>query len=201
MKQHIPKGLIYFRLIAGLMIVLLSLLHVPYYTTIAILLLALGLLSDILDGIIARQLHISTQALRRLDSAVDQVFFIVVSVATYIQCPGFFNENAVWLIVLLSFEALTYLVSFFKFRKEIATHTIGAKLWTLFVFATLIQLITTCNSELLFIICFWTGIITRIEIIAIILAIKNWTNDIPTFYHAIQLRNNKVIKRHKMFNG
>lgn len=201
MKQHIPKGLIYFRLIAGLIIVLLSLLHAPYYTTIAILLLALGLLSDILDGIIARQLHISTQALRRLDSAVDQVFFIVVSVATYIQCPTFFKENAVWLIVLLSFEALTYLVSFFKFRKEIATHTIGAKLWTLFVFATLIQLITTCNSELLFIICFWTGIITRIEIIAIILAIKNWTNDIPSFYHAIQLRNNKVIKRHKMFNG
>ncbi|MEO8855317.1 MAG: CDP-alcohol phosphatidyltransferase family protein, partial [Ginsengibacter sp.] len=157
--------------------------------------------TDIFDGIIARKLNISSQKLRRLDSSIDQVFFISVAIATYIQCPDFFKTNALKLEVLLGLEGLTYLVSFLKFKKEIATHSIGAKIWTLFLFATLIQIILQCQSIILFNICFWVGILTRLEIIAIILALKKWTNDVPTFYHSLKLRNNKEIKRHKMFNG
>lgn len=201
MKRYIPIGLVYFRLAAGFVIILLSVLHISNYTAIAITLLALGLLSDILDGIIARQLEISTQSFRRIDSAVDQIFFITVAIATYIQCPRFFSDKAIWLIVLFASELLTYVVSFVKFRKEIATHTIGAKIWTLFLFAALVQIITVCNSDILFSICFWIGVLTRIEIIAIMFTIKKWTNDIPSLYHAFQLRNNKIIQRHKMFNG
>lgn len=92
MKTHIPKILIFSRLIIGLVIIALSYLHVPYYATIAITLLTIGLLTDIFDGIIARQLNISTQYLRRLDSTIDQLFFISVAVATYIQCPDFFKS-------------------------------------------------------------------------------------------------------------
>jgi CDP-diacylglycerol--glycerol-3-phosphate 3-phosphatidyltransferase len=103
--------------------------------------------------------------------------------------------------VLLAFEGLTYLVSFLKFRKEIATHSIGAKIWTLLLFVTLIQVILQCQSTILFDICFWVGLVTRLEIIAIILTLKKWTNDVPTFYHSIKLRQDKEIKRHKMFNG
>ena len=82
-----------------------------------------------------------------------------------------------------------------------ATHSIGAKIWTLLLFATLIQIILECQSILLFNICFWLGLLTRLEIIAIILILKKWTNDVPTFYHSIKLRQEKEIKRHKIFNG
>ena len=201
MKTQIPKLLIYSRLVLGLTIIFLSNFHFEGYKTIAIILLTVGLLTDIFDGIIARQLKVSTQKLRRLDSTIDQVFFISVAAATYIQCPRFFSENAIMLIVLLSVEALTYLISFLKFKKEIATHSIGAKIWTLLLFATLIQIIGQCQSFVLFNICFWVGLLTRLEIIAIILALKKWTSDVPSFYHAIKLRQNKEIKRHKMFNG
>lgn len=201
MKTQIPKLLIYSRLIIGFTIILLSGLHVTNYKTIAITGLTLGLLTDIFDGIIARHLDISTQKLRRLDSTIDQLFFISVAIATYIQCPGFFSTNAVKLIILLGTEALTYVVCFLKFKKEIATHSIGAKVWTLLLFATLIEIIVRCQSIILFNICFWVGIITRLEIIAIILILKKWTNDVPSFYHSIKLRQNKEIKRHKMFNG
>lgn len=201
MKSRIPEALIYSRLFIGLLMIVLSSMHLTNYPVISISLLTIGLLTDIFDGIIARQLNISTQKLRRLDSSIDQVFFISVAVATFIHCPSFFTSNAPQLIILLSVEALTYLISFIKFRKEIATHSIGAKLWTLLLFATLVQIIAQCQSTVLFSICFWAGIITRMEIIAIILVLKKWTNDVPTFYHSILLRKEKEIKRNKMFNG
>lgn len=201
MKTKIPKALIFLRLIIGLTIIIFSSFHIDNYKTIAIILLTIGLLTDIFDGIIARQLNISTQKLRRLDSTIDQVFFISVAIATYIQCPDFYIDNALKLTILISVEALTYIVSFLKFRKEVATHSIGAKIWTLLLFATLIQIIVLCESTVLFNICFWVGLSTRFEIIAIILTLKKWTNDVPSFYHSLKLRQNKEIKRHKMFNG
>ncbi len=199
--NNIPIGLIISRVIIGFIILVCSFFHITHYSTIAIILLTLGLLTDIFDGIIARQLNISTQKLRRLDSSVDQVFFICIAIATYVQCPHFFHTNSTKLIILFSAEALAYLVCFIKFKKEIATHTIGAKFWTLVMFSTLIEVIFHCESKVIFELCFWLGIITRFEIIAIMLTLKNWTNDVPTLLHAVKLRQGKEIKKHKLFNG
>lgn len=201
MKALTPLILIYSRLVLGVLILVLSIWHAENYDVIAVVFLTLGLLTDIFDGIIARNLGISTQKLRRLDSSVDQFFFIAVGTATFIQCPGFFKSNAAKLILIIGLEGSTYLISFFKFRKEIATHSIGAKLWTLVLFATLIEIIMTCKSTVLFDLFFWIGVITRFEIITIILILKEWTNDVPSFYHAIKLRRGNEIKRNKLFNG
>lgn len=199
--SKLPIALIYSRLVIGLTIILLSYLKVENYKIIAIILFSIGLLTDIFDGIIARQLNVSTQTLRRLDSSIDQLFFISFAFATFIQCPDFFKSNFSKLVILLGFEGLTYLVCFLKFRKEIATHSMGAKIWTLLLFATLIELILQCQSVILFNISFWVGLLTRLEIMAIILTLKKWTHDVPSIYHSIQLRQGKEIKRHKMFNG
>ena len=201
MKTQIPGALIFLRLIIGLIIIVLSCLHIDYYKIIAITFLIIGLLTDFFDGTIARHLNISTQNLRRLDSTVDQIFFISVIIATYIHCPEFFKTNAFKLKILIGSEALTYLISFLKFRKEIATHSIGAKIWALLLFATFIQITIQCQSALLFNICFWVGLLTRIEIITIVLILKEWTTDVPSFYHARKLRQGKEIKRYKMLNG
>jgi len=199
--KRIPIALIYSRLLIGFIVILLSFSHVKHYSFLAITLLSIGLLTDVFDGIIARQLNISSEKLRRLDSCIDQVFFISVAVATYIQCPDFFKANLVKLIVLGAFEASTYVLSYIKFRKEIATHSIGAKIWTLTIFATLVEIIVHCESMILFEFCFWIGLASRIEILAIVFILKKWTNDVPTIYHAIKLRQGKEIKRNKLFNG
>lgn len=200
MKQ-LPILLIYTRLVLGPLIIILSALQVTHYNIIAISIIVIGVLSDIFDGIIARRLQISTQKLRRLDSSADQIFFMAEAVATYLQCPDFFKTHSLQIAILLGFEGLTYIVCFIKFRKEIATHSFGAKLWTLVLCATLIEIVWHCQSAILFEICFWFGLVTRLEIIAIILTLKAWTNDVPTIYHARQLRLGKAIKRHKLFNG
>ncbi|MGV0923862.1 CDP-alcohol phosphatidyltransferase family protein [Empedobacter tilapiae] len=201
MKNHIPKILIFSRLIIGFIILLLCFYQRNNYKEIIVLLLTVGLLTDIFDGMIARKLNISTQILRRLDSTIDQIFFICVIISSYIICPKFYEENLILLSILIGTELLTYSVSFIKFKKEIATHSIGAKFWTLILFATLIQIILNCESKTLFLICFWVGIITRIEIVLIILTLKKWTNDVPSLFHAIKLRRGLPIKRNKLFNG
>ncbi|MGN7988476.1 CDP-alcohol phosphatidyltransferase family protein [Pedobacter sp. 22226] len=199
--KHIPIALIYSRLLIGFGIIQLSVFHVSHYSFLAITLLSIGLLTDVFDGIIARKLNISSEKLRRLDSGIDQVFFISVAVATYIQCPDFFKANLVKLIILGAFEASTYILSYIKFKKEIATHSIGAKIWTLTIFASLVEIMVHCQSIVLFELCFWIGVVTRIEILAIVFTLKKWTNDVPSFYHAIKLRQGKEIKRNKLFNG
>lgn len=188
-------------MLIGFGIILLSVFHASHYSFLAITLLSIGLLTDVFDGIIARKLNISSEKLRRLDSGIDQVFFISVAVATYIQCPDFFKTNLVKLIVLGTFEASTYALSYIKFKKEIATHSIGAKIWTLTIFATLVEIMVHYESIVLFEICFWLGMATRLEILAIVLTLKKWTNDVPTVYHAVRLRQGKEIKRNKLFNG
>ncbi|MFW0717247.1 CDP-alcohol phosphatidyltransferase family protein [Pedobacter sp. N23S346] len=199
--KNIPLLLIYSRLLIGFGIIILSIFHVTHYSFLAISLLSIGLLTDIFDGIIARKLNVSSEKLRRLDSGIDQVFFISVAIATYLQCPDFFTSNLVKLIILISAEALTYLVSYVKFKKEIATHSIGAKIWTLVLFATLVEIMIHCKSVVLFELCLYIGLLTRLEILVIVLTLKKWTNDVPTIYHAVKLRQGKEIKRNKLFNG
>lgn len=199
--NKIPVTLIYTRLLLGVCILLLSIARIDHYNVIAVVLFATGLLTDIFDGIIARRLNVSSEKLRRMDSTIDQVFFILVAIATYIQCKAFFYNNAVMLVILLGTEALTYVVSFIKFRKEVATHAIASKIWTLILFATLIQIMVECKAPALFQWCFYVGMLSRLEIIAILLFLRKWTNDVPSVYHAILLRRGKEIKRHKLFNG
>lgn len=201
MKQNLPQILIFSRLLIGFIILLFCFIEIESNKTIIVILLTIGLITDIFDGIIARKLNISTQKLRRLDSTIDQIFFLCVILSSFILCPSFYQKNWMLFSILITLEFITYVVSFVKFRKEIATHSLGAKFWTLILFATLIQIILQCDSSILFAICFWVGIITRVEIISILLILKKWTNDVPTFYHAILLRKGLNIKRNKLFNG
>jgi CDP-diacylglycerol--glycerol-3-phosphate 3-phosphatidyltransferase len=58
-----------------------------------------------------------------------------------------------------------------------------------------------CQAPVLFQWCFYVGMISRLEIIAILFLLRRWTNDVPSVYHAVLLRKGKEIKRHKLFNG
>lgn len=200
MKRKLPILLIYFRLLAGIVILLLAIFQSQSRGAMCFLLIA-GLLSDIFDGIVARRLGVSNEKLRRLDSAVDQLFWLLIAAACYILAPAFFEENGLMILMLLGAEAAIYVISYLRFRKEVATHAIASKVWTLTLAGTFAQLLLTSNSGILFQVCFYLGMATRLEIIAILLLLKQWTADVPSVYHAVQLRRNRPIKRNKLFNG
>lgn len=201
MKKHLPITLIYIRLFLGFLLLCWALLDWPNFSLFSTLFISIGLVSDIFDGIIARKLNISTVNLRRLDSTIDQIFFCCVVIGVFIHCPNFLKSNWLSFSVLMVFEIATYLIAYIKFRKEVATHTLGAKFWTLLLVATLIEISFTCQSMFMYDVTIVLGILTRMEIILIFILLRKWTNDVPTFYHAILLRKGKTIKRNKLFNG
>jgi len=52
-----------------------------------------------------------------------------------------------------------------------------------------------------FIICFVLGILSRIEIILIILKLKKWKTDVPSVLSVTKLNQGIQIKKNKLFNG
>ena len=199
--MQLPIGLIYSRLILGFVIVFLAYIQCRWYREYMVSLIVVGIVTDIFDGIIARKLSISTLKLRRMDSLIDQIFWICSLAASVIVCTQFFKENSTKLIIILSAESLTYVISYLKFRKEVVTHAIFSKIWTLTIMAALIEVILNCSWGVLFDICFYVGVLSRLEIIAILLVLKEWSNDVPSLYHAFMLRQGKKIKRNSLFNG
>ena len=121
--------------------------------------------------------------------------------ASWLAAPAFFARHAAPLLVLLGLKALTYAVSFLKFRREIATHSWGAKAWVLVSSAALLQLLTTGGAGALFWVSFGLGVLSRLEIVGILLVLRQWTSDVPTLYHAGRLRRAQPIKRYKLLNG
>ncbi|MCB0733046.1 MAG: CDP-alcohol phosphatidyltransferase family protein [Flavobacteriales bacterium] len=196
-------GLVVVRLILAILAPLIAWDLTPIYPPNSWLIwfLIIGLLTDIFDGILARRLGVSTPTLRRWDSSVDQVFFLSIAASTYAVCPAFFFVHRVELIVLIGAELLTYAVSYLRFRKEVATHTIGAKVWTLVMVMAIIEILYRCESTWLFQATIWIGVLTRLEIITIFLVLKHWVTDVPSIYHAIQLRKGNAIKKNRWFNG
>ncbi len=185
----------------GLIILAFAFLPTGYFRPVALTLLVLGLLSDVFDGIIARHLGVSTEKLRRLDSGVDQAFWLSIALAAFLHYPAFWVAHRLQVMLLLSAELLIYGISWWRFRKEVATHAISSKVWTLILFSTLIQVLATGKSDALFAWCFYVGLLTRLEIVLILTLLKTWTNDVPSLYHAVLLRQGKPIKRNKLFNG
>lgn len=198
--QRLPALLIWSRLVMAGGILMLCFTDIHLRNTLIVVLISLGLLSDIFDGIIARKLGLSTERLRRLDSSIDQVFWITVIVSAIKMAPSFFAARIMEVALVVLAELAAYGISYFRFGKEVATHAIASKIWTLILFATMVELILT-GSSFLFLTCIITGIASRLEIIAILLLLRQWTNDVPSVYHAIRIRQGKPIKRNKLFNG
>lgn len=199
--RFVPLALIWLRLLAGLLIPLLVLRPTAHAGAWAVGLMTFGLLSDVFDGIVARRLGVSTQRLRRLDSAVDQAFWLLVLGAAVVASPAFFQRHGLSIGLLLALEAATYVLSYLRFGREVATHSLGAKLWTLTIFATLAEVLLTGDSRLGLLSCLAVGTASRLEVLGILAVLPRWMSDVPTLYHALRLRRGLPIRRHRLLNG
>jgi len=199
MGKRIPYLLIYLRLLGGIVIPLLG-LFVDDCGEIILSIMVFALLSDIFDGIIARRLGIATEKLRILDSNVDMVFWLSTILTLFVLNSSFFWDNWIAISGLILLELSCYLVAYLKFKRTVATHTLLAKGWTISLFIFLADLALTSNSSLAFIVCVILGVISRVEIIAILISLKTWATDVPSIFSVQKLNKGEEIKRMKLFN-
>ena len=137
----IPQALILFRFLLAPVILVLAYSKIETATTTIVVLMYLGLISDILDGIIARKQNSSTATLRRLDSQSDMVFWLSIGFATWILHPHLITNHSIQIRLILALEVLCYVVSIVKFKKESSSHAFLSKLWGLTLLAAFTAMI------------------------------------------------------------
>jgi len=200
MKKYIPISLIVFRLILAPTILLLVYYLRDKSRILVLILMYLGLISDILDGIIARRLHVSSSNLRRFDSQTDMIFWLSIGISTWILYPNLIQCNLISISIILILEVLCYIISIIKFRKETCTHAFLSKMWGLTLLLAFTSLLGFNHAGFPFILAIILGVISHIDRILITLILPSWTHDIPSFYHAYLIRKGLNFKRNSLFN-
>jgi phosphatidylglycerophosphate synthase len=200
MKRYIPISLIIFRLLLAPTIIVITYYLRENAKIIVLVLLYLGLISDILDGVVARHLKVSSAKLRRYDSQTDLVFWLSIGVATWMLYPELISNNSIPIILLFVMEAACYFVSIIKFGKETCTHAFLSKLWGISLLAAFTSLIGLSYAGFPFAVAIILGLISQLDVILIILILPEWTHDIPSCYHAYLIRKGIGFKRNKFLN-
>lgn len=200
MFKRLPVILVYSRIGIGLLCIFLAALGVEYRSWICTWMI-IGLLTDIFDGIIARKLNVSTLHLRKLDSIVDRFFWLMIFAACYMLYPEYILSITAFVVVILVCEALVFTISFIRFRKAPSPHNLISKAWGISVAVAFAVIILTGSSQIAFFTMFVLAVLSRLDSALIYILLRTWDHDIPSFYHAILIRNGKTIKRNALFNG
>ncbi|ARN79506.1 CDP-alcohol phosphatidyltransferase [Nonlabens spongiae] len=198
---RVPQLLILFRLLCAPVILALAYYKVEYHTQIILSLMYMGLVSDILDGIIARKQNISSARLRRMDSQVDMVFWLSIGFATWFLYPKLIAENAIPIYAILAMEIVCYLISFIKFKRETCTHAFLSKLWGISLLIAITSSIGFNYAGFPFQLAIFMGLISHIDRILITLILPKCTHDIPSSYHAFLIRKGIDFKKNDLLNG
>ena len=154
---------------------------------LAAIVLVSGFLSDIFDGVVARRFDVSTAGLRRLDSAVDTVFYLAAAFCAWRLQPAAIEANLLWIGLIIGTQVIDHLAELAKFGREASYHAWSARVWGLALFVALIALFASGSGALLPVAAAF-GLLSHTETLAITLVLPEWRHDVPTVFHAWRIR-------------
>jgi len=152
--------------------------------------LIVAFVSDIFDGVLARRMGIATAKLRRLDSAADTLFYAACVFAAWRLYPAAITQRLAPLAVLAALEAARYALDFLKFRREASYHMWSSKLWGIALFVGFFSLLVLGSPGAAVSCAIYVGIVADLEGLAISLVLPRWQTDVPSFVHALRVRQN-----------
>lgn len=180
MIYNIPNLLSLFRILAAPFLLLAGFLEIAtlFYT-----LFGLMLLSDVLDGIIARWLHQTSELGARLDSYGDIVTYLSTPVAMWWLWPQLIEKEIPYIIAAVAIYILPAFFALAKFGKLASYHTWITKLSALLMSSGLVFLIAFKDPSLFhFAVLFL--VLEAAENIAITLILSKQKTDIRSLWHA-----------------
>lgn len=179
MLARLPWLLVLFRVAAGpAMIALAAAGQGPACAVV----LSLGVLSDIFDGVIARRLGVATPALRTWDSRADVLFWASAVAAVVVLRPELIPGLWPAAALIAALEIANHAFSFAKFRREASPHhwlskAFGLGLWLLFGLA-----FATGLPGLVLWLVLGLGVASQLEAFAITLRLREWRCDVPSVF-------------------
>lgn len=185
--RSIPLALVVFRFCVAFVLLALAFIA-PDHRLLIVALTWAALISDILDGIIARRLGCDTDFLRQLDSAVDNCFWISVATVAFLLNQDVLVAWFPWIIGLLAAEALIFAVNRVRFGRPGATHAWSAKLFGLGLLAGFTEILLTGEAVFWFPLMIALGYLSFVDVLLIALLLPEWRRDVPSAWHAWKAR-------------
>ena len=162
--------------------VLLILAWYQYPTTFLIL-FAIALATDALDGYFARKLNQITELGTKLDTWGDTAMYFTAPICGYWLWPDLVSKDLITILIFWVAFIIPIIVAVSKFGRMPSYHTILAKINTILLsFAVLIWFIF--QFPWIFRFAVFLEILIMIEYIAITIYLKEWRGNIPSFWHA-----------------
>lgn len=157
---------------------------------IAVCLIA-GFLSDVFDGIIARQANASTAGLRLADSLVDTVFYLAIAAAAWMTYPEALRLWRAPIALLIVAEFANYGASLAKFGKGASYHAWSAKAMGAALFGGCLFLFAY-GSTLFLPVAILIGLLAQCEVAAITWTLPAWHHDVRSVIHARRIRDSSA---------
>ena len=147
-----------------------------------------ALVSDIYDGILARQWGGETAGLRMSDSVADTIFYLGVVWALWLREPEVLRGNWRWWVGLFAIEGVRYGFDFWKFGKAASYHSYMAKAWGLLIAVAVVGVLSFGGLRWLVWVALVFGIVVNAEGLAMSFMLPRWKNDVKTLGRAWELR-------------
>ena len=155
-----------------------------------LLVLAISLLSDLLDGYFARKLHQVTELGARLDSWADIATYAMMLLGLYLIWPRIFDQQFFFLMAGTLSYLLPVIIALFRFGSYPSYHTWGAKLAALLV-APAFYLLILNDQQLFFRMIIILHVVVALEEVAITFFLKKSETNVASILTIIANRNNK----------
>jgi CDP-diacylglycerol--glycerol-3-phosphate 3-phosphatidyltransferase len=179
----IPNILSFYRIFSFPFVLYFALGHEE---TLFVVLLMINLITDILDGFIARRFNLQTEFGARLDSIADVGTFILALVGIYVFKENDFAPYLLSFSIFLSLFLLSNIISLIKFGRFPSLHLyswkIGGYIQGFFFF---ILFVFGFSSSLYYFMIFW-GISSFIEHIVIQLILPEMKSNSKGLYWVLK---------------
>tara|TARA_R110001583_G_scaffold82774_1_gene219313 strand:+ start:46288 stop:46872 length:585 start_codon:yes stop_codon:yes gene_type:complete len=142
--------------------------------------------TDMLDGIIARKLKITSERGSQLDSFGDQITFVLGLIGIVIYEFEFVKEHYLLIMIVFIPYILQMFVAFIKYGKATAFHTYLAKLSAVIQAGFILWLLFFEPIYWLFYVMIILGVLETIEEITLIFMYDNWVAGVKGIYWALR---------------
>jgi CDP-diacylglycerol--glycerol-3-phosphate 3-phosphatidyltransferase len=180
----IPNLISLLRLVAAPILLLLAAADRP---TAYLVLLAAALLSDAVDGFLARRLGQTSELGARLDSWGDFAIYMTVPLGAWWLWPEVILREAPFAAAVVASYALPVAFGFLKYRRLTSYHTWGAKLSGVLLSVGAFLLFAG-GPAWTFRLAVAVLVLAELEEIAITAVLPEWRANVPTLRQALRLR-------------
>lgn len=179
MLFSIPNCLSLLRLLLAPLLLALAWFAKP---SLFLVLFVAALLTDALDGWLARRLKQTSELGSRLDSWGDLAIFLPLPLEVWWLWPDLLCRELPYILAGLTALALPILIGFIKFHRLTSYHTIGAKLGAVLL-AVGIPVLLLDGPAWPFRIAVVVFVLAEMEELMISLSLKQYRSNIPSFRH------------------